>query len=267
MPYGYSRKRGPYSGRRRVIKRTRKSYRSLNARSGFSKSLIAKTRSKPYGVNLGNAIHIDRIPAMSVRHVVPARLYTKMRYVDNFQVTADNLTGLTGSEIPYRLNSLFDPYFNAGGHQPLGFDQMTPLYQRYKVFKVDIQISMRGRTGSGLGYLAVNLRQGASTYTLGSLKALAEVLEQPGNTVMDGTLVQTWNQTVWMHEIEGRTFQEYMAEDSYGALVTTSPAITPYLGVACGTVDTPSSTATGIYCTVAFVFHAYFYEPNPLAQS
>lgn len=267
MPYGYSRKRGSRVSRRRPIKRTRKSYRSLNSRSGFSKSLINKTRSKPYGVNLGNALHVDRIPAMSYRHVVPARLYTKMRYVDNFTVSADNLTGLTGTEIPYRLNSLFDPYFNAGGHQPLGYDQITPLYSRYKVFKVDIQIAMRGRTGSGLGYLAINIRNGASTYTLGSLKAIAEVLEQPGNTVLDGTLLQTWNQTVWMHEVEGRTFEEYMAADAYGALNSTNPAITPYLGVACGTVDTPASTATGIYCTVAFVFHAFWYEPSPLNQS
>lgn len=267
MPYGFNRNRRGGNSRVRPAKRARKGYRSLNSRTGFSKTLINKTRAKPYGVNMGNAYHVDRIPAMTIRHVVPARLYTKMRYVDNFQLTADNLTGLTGTEIAYRLNSLFDPYFAAGGHQPLGFDQITPLYQRYKVYKVDIQIGMRGRTGTGLGYLAANIRQGASTYTLGGLKALAEVIEQPGNTVMDGTLLQTWNQTVWMHEVEGRTYQEYMAEDSYGALVTANPSITPFLGVVCGTVDTPASSATGVYCTVALVFHSFFYEPNPLNQS
>lgn len=267
MPYA-RKSRGSATRKPSITKRGRKITRSLNSKPGFVRSLIAKTRAKPYGVNMGNALHVDRIPAMSLRHCMPARLYTKLRYVDNFLLSADNLTGLTGTEIPYRLNSLFDPYFLAGGHQPLGYDQLTPLYSRYKVFKVDIQVALRGRTGSGLPYVAINLRNAASTYVLSGLKALAEILEQPGNTVLDGLLpAQTWNQTVWMHEVEGRTFEEYMAEDGYGALNSTNPALTPYLSVACGTVDTPASSATGAYVTVAFVFHAYFYEPSPLNQS
>lgn len=266
MPYGYSRKRGSATRRGRPVKRARKSYRSLNRAPGFSKTLIAKTGNRPYGHNTGQMRHIDR-PVTTNRGPFPNRLYAKLRYVDNTALSADNLTGLTGTEIVWRLNSLFDPYFSAGGHQPLGFDQISPMYQRYKVFKVDIQIAIRGRVGSALPFVAANIRQGASTYQLGGLKALGEVYEQPGNTVMDGTILQSWDQTVWLHNVEGRTFNEYMTEDAYGAQVTTNPSITPYLGLACGTVDTPSSSSNYVYVTVALVYHCYFWEPNPLAQS
>lgn len=265
MPYGSSRKRGYTTRRRSAPKRARKSL-GLNARKGFSKSLVSKTNKKPYGSNMGNAQHIDR-PLTGLRSFVPNRLYVKLRYCDNFALQADNLTGLTGSEVPYRLNSLFDPYFLAGGHQPLGFDQLTPMYSRYKVFKVDIQVAVKGKAGSALSYVACNIRNGASVYQLGGLKAIAEILEQPGNTVMDGGLLQSWNQTVWLHEVEGRTYEEYMAEDTYGARVTTDPTITPYLGLACGTADTPASSSNSVYVTVGLVFHAFFYEPNPLSQS
>jgi len=191
-----------------------------------------------------------------------------MRYVDKIALYSDNLTGRTGTEIPYRLNSLFDPYFLAGGHQPLGYDQVTPLYQRYKVYKVDIQVAIRGRIGTGSPFLAINIRPAASTYTLGALKEMGEILEQPSNTVMDGGLLtQTWNKTVWMHQIEGKTYEQYMAEDTYEALNNTNPSRTPYMGVAVGTVDEPASTTTGLYITVGLVFHAVFMEANPLAQS
>lgn len=266
MPYGSSRKRGLATSRRRVVKRGRKTPRSLNAKPGFSKSLISKTGAKAFGYNTGQMLHIDR-PVSTNRSFVPNRLYTKLRYVDNTFVTADNLTGLSGTELVWRLNSLFDPYFPVGGHQPLGFDQLTPMYQRYKVFKVDVNVAVRGRTGTALPFVAINVRQGASTYTLGSLKALGEILEQPGNTVMDGTILQSWSQTIWNHNIEGRTYEEYLAEDAYGAQVTTDPSITPYLGVACGTVDTPSSSSNSVYITVGLVYHCFFYEPKVLAQS
>lgn len=266
MPYGYSRKRGSRVSGRRTTKRTRKS-RTGYAKSASAKSLSAKSTALPYGVNLGSALHVDRGIGNN-RALMPARLATKMRYVDKLALYSDNLTGRTGTEIPYRLNSLFDPYFLAGGHQPLGYDQVTPLYQRYKVFKVDIQVAIRGRIGSGAPYLAINIRNAASTYQLGGLKELGEVLEQPANTVMDGGLLtQTWNKTVWCHEVEGKTFDEYMSEDAYGALISTNPSNTPYMGVAVGTVDELASTTTGLYVTVAFVFHGFFYEPNPLAQS
>lgn len=263
MPYGYSRKRGSVTRRRRPVKRSRKSL-NLDRAPGFSKSLIAKTRGKPFGWNTGQMLHIDR-PVSNTRGVFPQRLYVKQRYVDNLTLASDNLTGLTGSDIPYRLNSLFDPYFNAGGHQPLAFDQITPLYQRYKVYKVDVQVAVRGRAaGSGLPFVAVNVRNAASTYNLSGLKTIAECMEQPTNTILDGTILQSWNQTIWMHEVEGRTYKEYMAEDSYGALCTTNPSLTPFLSLACGSVDLQSCSA---YVTVAFVFHSIFYEPNPLNAS
>lgn len=265
MPYGYTDKRRTAPRNRGTAKRTRKTYRS-NSIPGFRKTLVGNTGRKAYGYNTGQMLHLDR-PVTTNRGPFPNRLYAKLRYVDNTFVTADNLTGLTGTELAWRLNSLFDPYFPAGGHQPLGFDQLTPMYQRYKVFKVDMNIAVRGRSGSALPFVGINIRNGASTYNLGSLKALGEVLEQPGNTVMDGTILQSWNQTVWMHNIEGRTYQEYLAEDAYGAQVTTNPSLTPYLGIACGTVDTPSSSSNSVYITVALVFHAFFYEANPLAQS
>jgi len=262
MPYGYSRKRGAVTRRRRVAKRSVKTRKS----GLFTKRIDTKVKGTPFGHNSGDSLHVDR-PVIGGRGAFPQRLFTKLRYVDNMVLYADNLTGLSGTEIPYRLNSLFDPFFNAGGHQPLGFDQLTPIYQRYKVYKVDVQVRITGKTGASLSYLAVNVRQAGATYQLGGLKAIAEILEQPGNTVMDGNLLQTWNQTIWLHQVEGKTYEGYMAEGNYESLNNANPSLTPFLSLAVGTSDTPASSTNGIYVTVGFVFHAVFMGQNPLAQS
>jgi len=38
----------------------------------------------------------------------------------------------------YRLNSIFDPYYATGGHQPMGHDQWANLYQNYRVLGAKI---------------------------------------------------------------------------------------------------------------------------------
>lgn len=41
----------------------------------------------------------------------------------------------------FRMNSLFDPEFIIGGHQPMGYDQWTPMYNRYLVTGMAYDIS------------------------------------------------------------------------------------------------------------------------------
>lgn len=266
MPYGYSRKRYAYRRRRgaarNAIKTAASKRRVLAARAWSDKS----TKGLQWGSNMGNALHIDR-GVMLRRGAFPESISVKLRYTDQLYLSADNLTGRSGTEIPYRLNSAFDPYFLTGGHQPLGFDQLTPIYGRYKVYKVDVQVRVMAKIGSNFSYVAVCVKNGNSTYQLGGLKTVSEILEQPCNTVLDGSLVQTWNQTIWPHKVEGLAYADYMSKDAYSALVSTNPSVTPYMSLVCGTTDEPASSVNGVYVTVSLQFHTKFYEQNPLAQS
>jgi len=59
-------------------------------------------------------------------------LRTKVKYTDS--------TGFAsaGGDYTYifRLNSLFDPDYTGGGHQPMGHDELATLYDNYQVTKV-----------------------------------------------------------------------------------------------------------------------------------
>lgn len=67
-----------------------------------------------------------------------------MRYSDRILLTSTS--GTIGSYI-FRANSVFDPDLTATGHQPMGFDQWTSLYNHYVV--VGARITVQPVTDSG----------------------------------------------------------------------------------------------------------------------
>lgn len=60
----------------------------------------------------------------------PESLTTLIRYNDSYNIQSSS--GSAGGQI-MRMNSVFDPDYTGSGHQPLYFDQFTPVYDNYVV--------------------------------------------------------------------------------------------------------------------------------------
>lgn len=266
MYYGTSVRRSTVKrATRRTTRRAKYGTGDKSNTSGVGTKTIQTKRSPAFAKNLGNALHVDR--PLVQGGALPATLYAKHRYSEQVILYADNLTNRTGTEIAFRLNSLFDPNFTGTGHQPLGYDQFSALYTLYRVYKVEVNIRLTGKFGAAVTYMAVNVRPSLSTYSLGSLKKGDEVNEQPGNTIMDGSLNQSWSQSYYIADIEGCSRQRVMTDDQYNAGVGANPFLTPYLSVVAGTWDEPASASNGVYACVNFVFHTQWSNPKPLPQS
>lgn len=67
---------------------------------------------------------------LTVPNGMPKTGRTKLRYVENL-----SLTGTTGAIATsmWRANSAYDPRYASGGHQPMGYDQWTTLFNHYVV--------------------------------------------------------------------------------------------------------------------------------------
>lgn len=65
----------------------------------------------------------------------------KLKYCDSY-----NLASTSGSlaSRQFMLNSVFDPDYTGGGHQPLYYDNYAALYQKYRVHAYKIKISCIG---------------------------------------------------------------------------------------------------------------------------
>jgi len=61
--------------------------------------------------------------------ILPPVLKTKLKYTENVYASS------AGGDYTYifRLNSIYDFDYSGGGHQPMGHDQLSTLYDHYKV--------------------------------------------------------------------------------------------------------------------------------------
>lgn len=232
---------------------------------GFVKSTVS-TKRAPFSKLIGDSLYVDH--PIRARGAFPNTMFAQHRYVEKLELYADNTTGRTGSDIPFRLNSLYDPYFPAGGHQPLGFDQMAQMYNNYCVWKVEVQVRIVDvSTSGGKTFLAINRRASTAVYNLSGVKSAQEIQEQPGNTIMDGKVGTTWNDTIMIADVEGKPRSAVFTENSFSGSTGSDPIVHPYLSLACGTYDEPALEQSWVRCLVSFVFHARWSNPHPLPQS
>jgi len=82
------------------------------------------------------------------RSVVPDRTMVKMKYSTLANIAAG--AGQYALAI-FRGNSIFDPDFGVGGHQPLGHDQWANFYEYYRVLSSSIRVDFSSQdTGDSL---------------------------------------------------------------------------------------------------------------------
>lgn len=87
---------------------------------------------------------VARIP----RHALgfPSAYNCKLRYVDTYDLTTDGVTSL--SQYAWKLNSLYDPDSTSTGFQPTYFDQLTEIYQRYRVYAVQYKCTIFNKSSN-----------------------------------------------------------------------------------------------------------------------
>jgi len=188
------------------------------------------------------------------------RFITKLNYVVNDQSLVSTL-GSTG-DYQFRLNSLFDPDLTGGGHQPMGFDQITPLYNRYRVFSVSYRITFYPQAGATFVYYIL------PNNTNASLTGVA-----PSTVIEQGRCIQKFSNTTHptvfsghlsLNRLNGVTSAVYMADDRYQALSTASPGEEMIMHVM-------ASASAGATSTTRFdlklQYHAEFFDPHDLNQS
>jgi hypothetical protein len=182
---------------------------------------------------------------------------------------ASGVGGIFGTEFIFALNDLYDPNYSGGGHQPYGFDQITPIWKRYLVSAVEVEVLFTNPNEDGVT-VGIIVQSSVGTYTL-ALKQVAEADENPQvRTKMlnaTGSQVTTINfGRIPLHLLEGLTTPEYKGQaDVYGALVSTSPTRIPLLRVALGSIV--GSATASIQALVRLKFHAHFFDRVSQTQS
>lgn len=181
----------------------------------------------------------------------PLEMWGEMRYQEGAYLTTGS-SGTTGTELIWRLNSVYDPNFQVGGHQPNEFDQAAALYSNYQVMSCRVQIVWNYSGVNGLICLA-QVSNYANTLTTNGLSPYS-VAERPMtrslfvNATGDHTQ-QTMDFEVDMAGITGVSKNEYRTNELYQSLVTGDPNYQIVVRLNCG--------ATGGQSTENVIAHLY----------
>lgn len=173
---------------------------------------------------------------------IPHRFVCQMKYAEAVTVSAAGMASYR-----WRLNSLYDPNYTGGGHQPYGFDSLcgpagTALYNRYRVIGCSYVISAVSDS-SNIAFAVLPSNEIAPPIT--NVSEAREnpmcryAVQNPGGTL------KVLKGYVDIAKLFGRTKTQYTSNPDYQAVYNANPNEVAQLGVfAQGLNDDPVFNAS-----------------------
>lgn len=243
-----------FNSRRRYKNTRRKGKRSYFRKKKSPYSIITKKRK-----NVTPMVFF-KSPGM----IVPDRIMTKLRYSD----TGYQINGAAGvAEVfAFRGNGPQDPQASAGGHQPMGYDQLTLLYGRYRVHSSKMNIKFLNNGSSNITSQAVVWVYPSNVTTYNS--AVSANIEQPycrwratGNISNTDTITLTHN----ISTAKFLGYEDISQADELSAAQNATPALQWYWMFGGGSAD--NTNAIDVYAVPTIEYTVEFYDRISLNPS
>lgn len=184
-----------------------------------------------------------------------ARYITKMKYS---QIALFSLTN--GYSQVMNLNSVFDPDRSGVGHQPYGFDQLSPIYNRYRVIACSYVINAY----SGSDPIRFGVLPSNEIPPIGDMNELCENPRSRWTIQLPNGSTQTVKGSVSIPSLCGRTKSQYMADDRYQALCTANPQELALLSIYAQSL---AGVNVNVNVTITLNYTVEFFDPHPIDQS
>lgn len=190
----------------------------------------------------------------------PKSKHVLLKYTDRATLSG-GLGGIVGGTFQLGLNCLFDPNLSGIGHQPMGYDQLTPIWQRWRVHKVEVKIRTLASTGNVFTAAMVTGSQIASPLLSGAI--YTELNERRGcaTTIVRDEQDSIIYATFDIAQVEGKSIMD----DNYSGGAGGNPGNRPKLTIGIGEIGGGDVSSAEI--VVEMVFHAWFNDLQVLQQS
>lgn len=186
------------------------------------------------------------------------RLFTKVRYNYLYTMTG---ASLPSHNIQMRLNGPYDPVAAAGGGQPLGWDQLSAMYLKYKVHHCNITIKANNLTTVPTYIVCYPVSTASPAVGLQSdTEQRYSKNRLISGSAGGGTGILKNAMTV------KKLFGEKMLDDQFEALTASAvPTQQGYWNVSCYSVD--GSTAVNMPVMISVEYFVEFTDPVRLGLS
>jgi hypothetical protein len=250
--------RRPISSRRGAVK-SRKPYKARQAWTAKRVQSVA------------NSVSSVRVPGIRRPDFgFPDRMVTKLRYVDNFNLTG--AAGVVGANV-FRFNSCFDPDLTGVGHQPMYFDQFagavgTGPYGRYRVISAKATVSFMQTSppaiaATNVGPIVVGLQTSATSGLYATnLSGLCEASNSTWTQLGDkagGNNVKSLTATYYPRRDLGVSQDDDTVSAAYNGNPSQVFHLIPWK------IDTIGAAA--VTALVEIIYTVEFFDRNEVAQS
>lgn len=184
-------------------------------------------------------------------------------------VRAGNLSGAGIQTVVFRGNGMFDPDFSGVGQQPMGFDQWSAFYRRYRVLAYNIKIyagQQDTSAGNDSSMVFISPQNTSTTFTDPLQLYEQQLIKKKMITSNKGMDRTTFELYVDIAKMRGVTREAIRSEQDYGALNTANPVNETFIHV--GAVDATSILDTiNIDTVVEINYYCEFYDRETLVRS
>lgn len=187
--------------------------------------------------------------------------YVTFRYVELF---SNSITTATGAQQTMNANSLFDPNRTGSGHQPMGFDQLAAIWNRYRILRAKCTVKFISSasyfaTVIPLNGLLVSAIADQATFQTAAEQRMAKTV-----AVGAGGPSPTVRFNASLDKVNGCLRVEYLADDRFEASVGSSP--TEVITLTIGLFNPTGATIVPYY-SVQIDYLSDMHDPISLAPS
>lgn len=240
-------------------------------RSGSNKRYVRRRTSGPaMGTRRRRTRPIRRRRRKpSIRRSIPDFTMVALPYAEQIQMTSMSLS--PGAGYKYKLNSLYDFRDANGGHQPLGFDQYSAFFQKYRVHATKVKVTWYDPGNMNGQVMKVALYAAGHNTNLSNNQSFELLDELPGAktstlSTAPGAMWRTSLSAYYkMHRLQGVSKTEYNTDLNNEAFVTQDPGSMPLLYILAWDPNGPS--AATVWFEIKATFYASVFRKNPLGQS
>lgn len=183
------------------------------------------------------------------------------KYVEFLSV--DAAASVVGNYV-FSMNGLYDPNYTGTGHQPLGYDQVMPLYDHYTVIGSRARVTFNNSSTSTPQVVCIALRD--NTTTIGNMDQIIE------NGMCRWTNVGSAGsgqecKTLTLNCSPSKFFgTNVMVGDKYKGSVSSNPTDQVYLHIS--TIGSNQAVNPNpVYFTIEIEYVAVLTEPKSLSLS
>lgn len=191
---------------------------------------------------------------------MPERVLTKLRYCTEGIIQASAIKQI--EDIVIRANSVFDPEAAVGGGQPLGFDQITPLYGAYRVHACKVRFTVCNNSTAAMNFCVLPTKE--STSFLNYLDACEQPHAKAKSISAKGGTDLAYIQNKQMSK---KILGLKELDDDEEADVTTNPDNQWFFHLISSSQQWPSSTYLDFSYKIEVIYNVEFFERKAVARS